>query len=296
MTGAPAATATGEPRHTLPSAHDVMKIVLLDSDETLPDGDMPADGAGGTYDAPAEGAAGGVAVGVAVGVAASEPLGAGTPDSAGGPPDGAVTYDGAGGMSDTPADGAVGSVADGVPVAVAACEPLGAGTSDSAAGPPDGAATSDGAGGTYDAPADGIKIGVGVGVTVAVAASDPLGAGTTDSAGGPPDGSATNDAPADGAASGDGEVDIDVALHTLAVAVKSRPDSVTMLSEVSWTTTGVPQPPDHVVDVSPAPDRAVITVPDGEEPNMKGPAVPSKIETKSQLFSVVNAEKRTPTL
>jgi hypothetical protein len=48
------------------------------------------------------------------------------------------------------------------------------------------------------------------------------------------------------------------------------------LSEVSWTTTDVPQPPDHVVDVSPDPDRDVITVPDGEEVVvMKGPAAPS---------------------
>ena len=63
--------------------------------------------------------------------------------------------------------------------------------------------------------------------------------------------------------------------------MKSRPDDSTLPSEVSWTTTGVPQLPDHVVDVSPAPDRDVMTVPDGEELNMKGPAAPSKIETKS---------------
>ena len=70
--------------------------------------------------------------------------------------------------------------------------------------------------------------------------------------------------------------------HALAVAVNRRPGAATLLSVVSWTTTGAPQPPDHVVDVSPGdPDRVVITVPDGEELNMKGPAVPSKIETKS---------------
>ena len=127
-TGAPAATATGEPRHTLPRAHDVMKIVLLDSEETLPDGDVPADGAGGTYDAPADGIASRVGVGVPVAVAASEPLGAGTSDAAAGPPDGAAPYDGAGGAYDESPDGAVG----------------GGGEADSAAGPPDGAAVTDG--------------------------------------------------------------------------------------------------------------------------------------------------------
>ena len=48
-----------------------------------------------------------------------------------------------------------------------------------------------------------------------------------------------------------------------------------MLSEVSWTTTGVPQPPDHVVEVSPDPDLDDMTEPVGEEPVViKGPAVP----------------------
>jgi hypothetical protein len=71
--------------------------------------------------------------------------------------------------------------------------------------------------------------------------------------------------------------DVMKAVHTLAVAVKRRPFSITVLSVVSWTTTGVPQPPDHVVDVSPSPDRDVITEPGGEEVPvvMKGPAVPS---------------------
>ena len=128
MTGAPAATATGEPRHTLPSAHDVMKIVLLDSEEALPDGDVPADGTGGTYDAPADGIKSGVGVGVLVAVAASEPLGAGTSVAAAGAPDGAATYDGAGGAYDESPDGAAGGV----------------GEADPAAGPPDGAAETDG--------------------------------------------------------------------------------------------------------------------------------------------------------
>ena len=35
MTGAPAATVTDEPRHTLPRAHDVIKIVL-DADAVAP--------------------------------------------------------------------------------------------------------------------------------------------------------------------------------------------------------------------------------------------------------------------
>ena len=104
-TGAPAATATGEPRHTLPRAHDVMKIVLLVSEETLPDGDVPADGTGGAYDAPADGIESRVGEGVPVAVAASEPLGAGTSETAAGPPDGASPYDGVGGAYDGAAGG-----------------------------------------------------------------------------------------------------------------------------------------------------------------------------------------------
>jgi hypothetical protein len=114
VTGAPAVTATGEPRHTLPSAHAVMKIVLLDSEELVA-GVAESIGVSDT-------------VGVPVGVTAPEPLGAGTSDAAAGPPDGAATYDGASGAYDESPDGAVGAVGD----------------ADSATGPPDGAAATDG--------------------------------------------------------------------------------------------------------------------------------------------------------
>ena len=57
--------------------------------------------------------------------------------------------------------------------------------------------------------------------------------------------------------------------------MKRTPEDVTEPSVKSWTTTGVPQPPDHVVEVSPGPALDVMTEPDGEEPVViKGPAVP----------------------
>ncbi len=57
--------------------------------------------------------------------------------------------------------------------------------------------------------------------------------------------------------------------------MKRRPEYAVEPSVESWTTTGVPQPPNHVVEVSSDPALDDMTEPDGEEPVViKGPAVP----------------------